>query len=571
MKNQLVARILNEIADMLELQGVEFKPRAYRRAARTIESLAEPIEQIYAEGKLTDLPGVGDAIAKKVGEIVETGTLGYYEELKKKTPVDLESLLTVEGIGPKTVALLYERLGIRSLEDLQRAAQQHKIREIKHLGAKTEENILSGIELAKQSKGRTLLGDALPIADGVCERLRARIGSAGETCLVEAAGSLRRMKETIGDIDIVATTKNPSDLSDAFAHLQGVQRILEKGVTKSSILLDNLQVDLRVVAEESFGSAMMYFTGSKDHNIAMRKLAIEQGFKLNEYGLFKGDRQIAGRVEDEIYEKLGLEYIPPEIREDRGEVAAAKEHKLPNLLPYDGIHGDLQVHTKWSDGQQTIEEMAYAAKNLGYEYIAITDHYSKMPIVNGLNEGRLKVQMKEIDDVNQKVKGIHVLKGAEVDISSDGSLSGGSVLKELDVVVASIHGAFKQSKNEMTERLISAMESGLVNIVGHPTGRKINDKSPSDLDFDAILEASKRTGTYLEINASPQRLDLSDANASLALRSGCKIAINTDAHNGEQLKNIRFGIGVARRAWAEKKNVINAQPLVELKKLLKKT
>jgi DNA polymerase (family 10) len=571
MKNQLVARILNEIADMLDLQGIDFKPRAYRRAARTIESLAQPIEQIYAEGKLTELPGVGDAIAKKVGEIVDTGTLGYYEELKKKTPVDLESLLTVEGIGPKTVALLYKRLGIRSLEDLQRAAQQHKIREIKRLGAKTEENILSGIELARQSKGRTLLGDALPIADGVCERLRITIGSDGETILVEAAGSLRRMKETVGDIDIVATTKSPSELSDRFAHLPGLQRILEKGETKSSILLDNLQVDLRVVAEESFGSALMYFTGSKDHDIAMRKLAIEQGFKLNEYGLFKGDQQIAGRTEDEIYRKLGLEYIPPELREDRGELAAAREHKLPNLLPYDGIRGDLQVHTQWSDGQQTIEEMARAAKNSGYEYLAITDHYSKMPIVNGLNEERLKGQMKEIDDVNQKVKGIHVLKGAEVDIAPDGTLSGGGILKELDVVVASVHGSFKQSKNEMTKRLISAMESGLVNIIGHPTGRKINEKSPSDLDFDAILEASIRTGIYLEINASPQRLDLSDANAALALRSGCKIAINTDAHNKEQLKNIRFGIGVARRAWAEEKDVINAQPLVELKKTLKKS
>jgi DNA polymerase (family 10) len=571
MKNQLVARILNEIADMLEMQGVEFKPRAYRRAARTIESLAEPIEQVYAQGKLLDLPGVGEAIAKKIGEIIESGTLRYYEELKQKTPVDLEGLLAVEGIGPKTVGLLYQKLGIKTLEDLQRAAQEHKIREIKGLGPKTEANILSGVELAKRARGRTLLGDALPIADEICERLRGVMQAGGEAVRVEFAGSLRRLKETIGDIDIVATTKTPSDLLDRFTRLSGVQKILERGETKSSILVNNLQVDLRVVAEGSFGSALTYFTGSKDHNIALRKLAVDQGFKLNEYGLFKGNKQVAGRTEEEIYKKLGLEYIPPELREDRGEVAAAMMHQLPNLIPFDGIRGDLQVHTQWSDGQQTIEEMAQAAKNLGYEYIAITDHYSKMPIVNGLNEERLRGQMKEIDRVNDKLGDIHVLKGAEVDIASDGTLSDRHMLKELDVVVASIHGTFRQTKKEMTRRLVSAMESGLVSIIGHPTGRKINEKNPTEMDFDQIFEASKRTKTYLEINASPERLDLSDANAALALRSGCKLAINTDAHNREQVKNIRFGIGVARRAWAEKKDVINTQPLAELKRTLMKT
>lgn len=570
MKNQLVARILNEIADMLEMQGVEFKPRAYRRAARTIESLAEPIEQVYAQGKLTDLPGVGDAIAKKVAEIIDTGTLEYYEELKKNTPVDLEDLLAVGGIGPKTVALLYKKLGIKTLDDLQHAAQEHRIREIKRLGPKTEENILSGIELAKRSQGRKLLGDALPIADEICKRLREAVHSTGQALQIETAGSIRRMKESVGDIDIVATIRTPTDLLDKFSRLPGVQKILEKGETKSSILLDNLQVDLRVVAEESFGAALMYFTGSKDHNIALRKLAIARGFKLNEYGLFKGNKPIAGRTEDELYEKLGLSYIPPELREDRGEVAAASKHELPHLIPYDGIRGDLHVHTRWSDGQQTIEEMAQAAKNLGYEYVAITDHYSKMPIVNGLNEERLRDQMKEIDRVNDRLNGIHILKGAEVDIAADGALSGGPILKELDVVVGSIHGAFKQSKKEMTTRLVTAMESGLVSIIGHPTGRKINEKNPSDLDFDEIFEASIRTNTFLEINASPQRLDLSDVNAALALRAGCKLAIDTDAHNREHLKNIRLGIGTARRAWVERKDVINAQSLNELERTLNK-
>jgi DNA polymerase (family 10) len=379
------------------------------------------------------------------------------------------------------------------------------------------------------------------------------------------------MKETVGDIDILATSKRASLLSDEFTRLPGVRKILEKGETKSSILFESsLQVDLRVVEEESFGSALMYFTGSKDHNIAVRKIAIDQGFKLNEYGLFKGSQQLAGHSEDEIYKRLGMDSIPPELREDRGEVAAAMRHQLPNLLPYDGIRGDLQVHTRWSDGQQTIEEMAQAAKNLGYEYVAITDHYSKMPIVNSLNEQRLRQQMKEIDRVNEKVSGIHVLKGAEVDIAPDGTLSEDEVLKSVDVLVGSVHGTFRQTKKEMTERLVSAMESGLLNILGHPTGRKINEKNPSDIDLGEIFEASKRTKTYLEINASPQRLDLNDANASVALRSGCKLAINTDAHNREQMKNMRLGIGVARRAWAEKKDVINAQPLEELRKTLRK-
>ena len=571
MKNQLVVRILNEIADMLDMQGVEFKPRAYRRAARTVESFAEPIEQVYAQGKLMDLPGVGDAIAKKITEIIDTGTLRYYEELKQKTPVDLESLLAVEGLGPKTVGLLYKRLGIKTLDDLQRSAQEHKIREIKGLGPKTEENILTGIELAKRSMDRTLLGDALPIADEICEALRRVIRTTREGGQVEAAGSLRRMKETVGDIDIVASTSIPSKLLDQFTQLPGIRKVLEKGETKSSVLLDGLQIDFRVVATESFGSAMMYFTGSKDHNIALRKLALDQGFKLNEYGLFKGNEQMAARTEDDLYKTLGLDYIPPELREDHGEIAAAREHHLPDLIPYDGIHGDLQVHTRWSDGQQTIEEMALAAKELGYEYIAITDHYSKMPIVNGLNEERLRKQMKEIDRTNKESRGAHVLKGAEVDIAYDGTLSGGEVLKELDMVVASIHGTFKQSKNEMTRRLVAAMESGLVNIIGHPTGRKINEKNPSDIDLDELFEASKRTKTYLEVNASPQRLDLNDANAALALRSGCKLAINTDAHNREQLKNIRFGIGVARRAWTERKDIINAQPLSELRRDLEKS
>jgi DNA polymerase (family 10) len=570
MKNQLVAQILNEVADMLDMQGVEFKPRAYRRAARTIESLAEPIEQIYAKGKLEDLPGVGEAIAKKIGEIIETGSLKYRDELRAKTPVDLEGILAVEGIGPKTAGLLFKRLGIRSLNDLERAAKEHKIREIKRLGPKTEENILSSIELAKGKKGRTLLGEALPVAEEICQHLRAV--KKAETNQVEAAGSLRRMKETIGDIDILATSLHPVRIAEIFTTMTGVRKILEKGETKSSIILEsNLQVDLRVVDEESFGSALMYFTGSKDHNIALRKLAISKGLKLSEYGLFKGNERVASHTEKEVYKKLGLDYIPPELREDHGEVDATINHELPDLIPYDAIQGDLQMHTKWSDGKQSIEDMAQAAKALGYSYIAITDHYSTMPIVNGLNEKRLREQMKEIDHVNEKLEGIRVLKGAEVDIAPDGALKGETpVLKELDLVVASIHGTFKQTKKEMTQRLITTMERGLVNIIGHPTSRKINEKNPCEMDFDQIFEASKRTGTYLEINSSPHRLDLDDANANLALKAGCKLAINTDAHDRDELRNIRFGIGVARRGWLKRADVINTLPLEKLRKVLQR-
>jgi DNA polymerase (family 10) len=566
MKNMLVAQILNQVADMLEMQGVEFKPRAYRRAARTIESLAEPVEQIYADNKLEELPGVGEAIAKKIAEIIETGSLKYLDELKAKNPIDLEGILAVEGIGPKTAGLLFKKLGIRNLNDLERAAKQHKIRKIKHLGPKTEENILSSIELAKKGRGRILLGDALPVAEELCERLNA------EASRIQAAGSLRRMKETVGDIDILATANQPTELVTVFTRLSDVRKVLEKGEAKSSIILqNNLQVDLRVVAERSFGSALMYFTGSKDHNIALRKHAIARGLKLNEYGLFKGNEQVAGRTEEEVYQKLGLEYIPPELREDKGEVDAAMNHELPNLIPYDAIQGDLHVHTQWSDGRHSIKEMAQAAKALDYEYVAITDHYSTIPIVHGLNEQRLQDQMKEIDQVNEQVSGIQILKGAEVDISPNGTLKGEkTILKELDLVVASVHGSFKQTKKEMTQRLISAMETGLVNIIGHPTSRKINEKNPCEIDLDELFETSKRTGTYLEINSSPHRLDLDDANANLALKAQCKLAINTDAHDTDEFKNIRFGIATARRAWMRKNDIINTLPLTELTKTLRK-
>jgi DNA polymerase (family 10) len=566
MKNTMVAKILNEVADMLEMQGIEFKPQAYRRAARTIGALGEPIEQIYAKGRLEDLPGIGPSIAKKIAEIIETGSLKYHEDLKKKTPVNLEELLSVEGIGPKTASVLYKKLGVTSLAELERAVKQHKLREIEGLGPRTEENVLESLELAKGKKERALLGIAYPLAKSICKQLEK------QAIKVEIAGSLRRMKETIGDVDILTAARDANSLSNHFTSMPDITKVLERGETKSSVLLQGgIQVDLRIVGVKSFGSALMYFTGSKDHNIALRKVAIDKGLKLSEYGLFKGETQVAGGSEEDVYQRLDLDYIPPELREDQGEIAAARNHELPTLIPYDSIRGDLHMHSVWSDGHRTIEEMARAAQELGYSYIAITDHYSPIPVVHGLNKRRLREQADEIDRVNQGLQGIRILKGAEVDVAANGTLTAeNDALKDLDLVVASIHRSFKQTKKVMTQRIIAAMENEFVNIIGHPTSRKINQKNPCEIDMGALFEASKRTGTYLEVNSSPERLDLNDANVRLALKARCKLAIDTDAHDKEELNNIRYGIAVTRRGWATQGDIINTRDLDELEKLLKK-
>jgi len=567
MKNLLVAKILNEIADILEMQDVEFKPRAYRKAARTVESLSKSIEEVYEENKLKELSGVGESIAEKIAEIIETGTSQYLEKLKKQMPADIEALTSIEGMGPKSVKKLYEKLKIKTLDDLARAAEQHEIRKIKGFGPTTEKNILEHLELARRGKERILLGFAMPIANEIKERLKKEKAVSQ----IEVTGSLRRMKETIGDIDILVSSTEPKKVADFFVSMKNVREVLGKGVTKCSVILkNNIRVDLRIIKEKSFGAALMYFTGSKDHNIKLRKIAMSKSYKLNEYGLFKKDNQIAGKTEKEAYRKLGMDWIAPELRENRGEIEAAQKHKLPKLIAYDAINGDLQVHTKWSDGGNTIEEMAEAAKALGYSYICISDHYSKMKIAGGLNERQIRKEIKEIERINAKIEDIEILKGAEIDIKADGALQAKkSVLKELDIVVASVHSNFNQTKKEMTKRLIAAIESGNVNILGHPTGRKINTKKPSPIDMEKLFEASKRTETFLEINAFPERLDLDDFHARAAKEAGCKLAINTDAHNREHLKYMRLGIATARRGWLNENDVINTLPLKGLMKLLK--
>ena len=567
MKNLLVAKILNDIADILEMQNVEFKPRAYRKAARTVESLSKPIEEVYEERKLKELSGVGESIAAKIGEIIETGKSQYLEDLKRQMPADIEALTSIEGMGPKSVKRLYEKLKIKTLDDLARAAEQHEIREITGFGPKTEKNILEHLELAKRGTERILLGFALPIAEEIKERLEKE----DSVSQVEVTGSLRRMKETIGDIDILVSSTKPEKTADFFVAMDDVREVLGKGVTKCSVILkSNIRVDLRIVEAKSFGSALMYFTGSKDHNIKLRKITMSKSYKLNEYGLFEKDKQIAGETEKEVYRKLEMDWIPPELRENRDEIEAAQKHILPELIGYDAIKGDLQLHTKWTDGENTIEEMAEAAKALGYSYIGITDHYSKMVIAGGLNEQQIRKEIQEIEKINEKIEGIEILKGAEVDIDADGNLQAKeSVLKDLDVVVASVHSNFNQTKQKMTERLIKAIESGYVTILGHPTGRKIRTKKSFPIDMDELFEASKRTGTFLEINAFPERLDLDDFHARAAKEAGCKLVIDTDAHNKEHFRYMRLGIAVARRGWVEENDVVNALPLKDLLKLLK--
>jgi len=566
MKNLIVSRILIEIADLLEMQGVEYKPRAYRKAARTVRSLPRDIEEVKEDGQLTELPGIGKNIAKKIEEIIETGSSKYHEDLKKEFPIDFEALRSVEGLGPRTIKLLYTRLGVKDLDDLERAAKTHEIRDLAGMGEKTEQNILRNLEFARQQTGRSLLGFILPIA----EKLKNELLKHAAVNRVEIAGSIRRRKETVGDIDILVTTQKPKDVMEHFTGLDSVRHVIAKGEAKSTVRLrEGLESDLRVIKPESFGSALMYFTGSKETNIEMRKLALKRGLKLNEYGLFENGRQIAGTTEQEVFKHLGMTYIEPELRENRGEVEAALEDRLPQLISYGDLRGDLQIHTKWSDGSNTILEMAKAAKRLGHEYLAITDHTGSLRIAGGLNEQEIMKQMKEIEKINKAVEGLTILKGVEVNIKSDGKLDvRDEILRDLDIVVASIHSGFRQGREKLTERMISAMENENVDIIAHPTGRLIQERKGYELEFEKVFETSARTSTFLEVNAYPNRLDLNDTNTKRAIEAGCKLVISTDSHNADHLRFIQLGTATARRGWARKDDIINTLPLNELMKLM---
>lgn len=568
MKNLEIAHILYEIADILEAQDVEFKPRAYRRAARSIEELSEDIEDIWKRGELEEIPGVGKNIAAKISEYLETGKLKYYEKLKKEFPVDLESLSKVEGLGPKKAIKLYKKLGIKNLDDLKKAVEKGKVKGLEGFGEKSEEKIKEGIPLAKESGKRMLLSQATPIANELADKLK----SLREVQKLEVVGSFRRRKETIGDLDLLIVSKNPKKVMDYFTKIEKGLKILAKGPSKSSIKLGSgLQVDLRVFEESAYGSAMMYFTGSKDHNVALRKLAISKKMKLSEYGLFKGEKRVAGKTEEEVYRKFGMkQWVPPELRENMGEVEASLKGKLPKLVELKDIKGDLHCHTNWSEGKNTIEEMASIAKSKGYEYLSISDHGGTLiPIANCMPEKKILKQGKKIDELNKKIKGIKLLKSSETNIKPDGKIDvSDKTLKTLDIAIAGVHTRFRMPRKDMTKRIITAMENEHIDIIAHPSGRLIGSRQPYDFDFDEIVDAAKRTGTFLEINCQPERLDLNYFHVFKA-RNKIKFTLGTDAHDEHHTDYMEFGLAQARRGWCEKKHILNTLSLNDLRKIFK--
>ena len=574
MKNQNLAKMFYEIADYLEMDGVPFKPYAYQKAAMTLEAMKEDVEDVYKQGgvkALRALPGVGDAIAKKIEEYLTTGGLRYYEEFKEKMPIDLDEIIRVEGMGPRRAKILFEKLGVKNLKELEEAARGRRIAPLSGFGEKTENNILEAIEFLKRSKGRFLLGDLLPVAEKVLEELR---GVKGVEC-ADMAGSLRRMKETIGDVDFLVISRDPERVMDVFVSMPGVEKIWGKGKTKSSVrMTEGFDMDIRVIAPESYGAALQYFTGSKEHNIALRKIAIDRGFKLSEYGLFKGSKNIAARTEEEIYRRLGLQWIPPEMREDRGEIGLAEGGKLPDLVSEEDIRGDLHVHSDWDGGSNSIEKIAETARERGYQYVGISDHTKFLKIERGLDEKKIRERNSEIDRLNEKGKKarfrFRILKGCEANIMNDGSIDiSDDVLAELDFVIAGIHSQFKMTRAEMTERITRALRNPHVDILSHPTGRILKRRDEYEADFDRLLKVAREEGKSLEINAYPERLDLNDTNIMKAAKAGVRMVVNTDAHHVDQLAMMRYGVAQARRGWAEKKDIINTWPVEKFLQVMK--
>ncbi len=590
MTNPEIAKILYEISQILEIQDVPFKPRAYEKAAMNIETLDQDAAEIYKKGgikALENIPGVGVSIAEKIEELIKTGRLKYYQELKKKFPVELSEMSAIEGLGPKMIAKLYKELGIKNLKTLEAAARAGKIRKLPHFGEQSEKKILAGIEFLKKSGGRMLLSEALPLAEKITAELRKIKGVKK----VVYAGSLRRMQETIGDIDMVAVTDNPKLIMDTFVRLPEVEALHSKGDTMTSVRLKNgRDADLRVLPPHSFGAALQYFTGDKQHNIEVRKIAIKKGYKLNEYGLWRGNptsprlrgagRNIAAETEEEIYKNLGMATPPPELRTASGEIQVARfdsrqsrraqKNKLPRLVGYNDIKGDLQMHTNWTDGGATMEQMAEAAKKMGYQYIAFTDHTKALAMTGGLNEADLARQSKAIDKLNKKYKNFKILKSAEINILKDGSLDiNNEALKKLDIVSAAVHTNFHMSREEMMARIIKAMQNPHLNILIHPTGRIINRREGYQIDIDEIIKAAKKYGVALEIDAYPNRLDLKDEYIRKAVQAGVKLVIDTDSHAPEHLQFMKYGIAQARRGWAEKSDILNTLPAEKLLKALK--
>jgi DNA polymerase (family 10) len=569
--NTAIADIFYEIADLLDMQGVQWKPRAYRNGARALES-ADDVEQTYRSGgrkALLDIAGIGEALADKIIEYLENGKIREYEKLTAKLPAGVHDMMHIMGVGPKKAWRLYKELSIKSVSELEKAAKAGKLQKLSGFGAKSEQDILRGIETLKKGHQRMPLGKAWTLCNDIVARLR-RVPGVQK---IEPSGSLRRRQETVGDIDVLVISTKPAAVMDAFATMPNVERILAKGPTKSAVLLrEGLTADVRVLEPRSFGAALQYFTGNKEHNVAVRQLAIKKSYKLNEYGLFKGTKYVAGKNEEDVYKKLGLRWIPPELRQNNGEIKAAQAGKLPALIEYGSLKGDLHLHTRWSDGTNTTEEMVRAAIRQGYEYVAITDHSKSEYIAHGMDEKRLAKYVTEISKLKKKYAGdIVVLAGSEVDILADGKLDYATkYLDLLDWVVASVHSRFKQPRDEMTKRILAALSNDHVNALGHPTGRLINEREPYDADMAQVILAAKDNNVALEVNSSPARLDLKDAHIRAAVEAGAKLVISTDAHHENQLSFTTFGIAQARRGWATAQDVLNTLPWKKFEKYMNK-
>ncbi|MFZ1947377.1 MAG: DNA polymerase/3'-5' exonuclease PolX [bacterium] len=571
MENIDVARIFDEIADVLELKNENvFRVRSYRRGAGAVRDLPENAGTLLAQGKLEEVPGIGKSLAEKIGEIARTGTCKSYEEAKRDPYYPLIRLTRIPGVGPKLAVRLHEEVGVSSVADLEEAAKAHKLQALERMGEKLEEKILRGIEQQRRSLGRAKLSDALTYAEAAIRALEGLKGVAR----IDVAGSVRRRRETVGDIDLLVVSDSPARIMDAFTSMDNVAEVKAKGDTKSSVLLrSGIQLDLRILPRESYGAALHYFTGSKDHNVAIRDRGKRAGLKISEYGVFdaRTDKVMGGRDEEEVFRAVGLPYIPPELRENWGEFEAAEKGELPNLIELDDIKGDLQMHTTASDGANSVEEMAAAAKRLGYKYIAITDHSKAVRVAGGLDDGELAAHIKQIRRADRRTAGIEILAGVEVDILPDGSLDiSDEVLAQCDVVLAAVHSRFNMTKQEMTGRVLAGIGNKYVNILAHPTGRLINQREPFEIDMDALIAGAKRARVALELNAYPDRLDLRDIHCRAAKEAGVKIAIDTDAHADKQLGVMRYGVMTARRGWLEAGDVINTWTPAELRKFLSK-
>jgi DNA polymerase (family 10) len=565
-QNAEIAAMFDQAAELLEIAGEnQFRVRAYRRAARVVEGLPKAVGGLLKAGSdLSELPGIGKDLAGKIADIVKTGHFDLLDTLKKKLPGELGDMAALPGLGPKRIKLLYDKLKVRTLKDLLRAIKTGRLREIRGFGPVIEQKLLAALEKPLAPKRFKLA-----VAEAEAEALVAFLRNSGRAVV---AGSYRRRRDTVGDLDVLVTTKHGAAVGDRLVEYENVAQVLAHGPTRTTVMLrSGLQVDVRAVPEESYGAALLYFTGSKPHNIALRGLANRHNWKLNEYGLFSGKRRIAGATEEDVYDKLGLAFIAPELREDRGEIAAAGAGKLPRLVQLSDIRGDLHVHSDWTDGTVPIAEMAAAAQARGYEYMALTDHSRRVAMTHGLDPAGLARQIREIDRLNERFKNFTILRGIEVDILRDGGLDlPDSSLAKLDVVVAAVHSHFDLPRRAQTGRVIRALENPLVSILAHPTGRLIGEREPYDIDMDQVIAAAHKAGCCLEINAEPDRLDLNDVHAHAAKLAGVKLAISTDAHSIDAFQYMRFGLDQARRAWLTANDVLNTRPLAELRKLLKR-